>query len=173
MSLVVEDGTGLANADSYQTLEDARLNANALGLNLPASEEAAEAALRNGARYVNRYESSFTGYRTVDTQALSFPRTNSIRSFGTNCIDVASNAIPNELIMAQMFAAVEYGKGTDVMPVDDGLSVQLKEVVGAVKKQFFNNGKTGKGIVITQAIDALKPLMGASSGGLSCRTVRR
>lgn len=173
MALVVEDGTGLANADSYQTLEDARLNANALGLNLPAGEEAAEAALRNGARYVNRYESSFTGYRTVDTQALSFPRTNSIRSFGTNCIDVASDAIPNELIMAQMFAAVEYGKGTDVMPVDDGLSVQLKEVVGAVKKQFFDNGKTGKGIVITQAIDALKPLMGASGGGLSFRTVRR
>jgi len=75
--------------------------------------------------------------------------------------------------MAQMFAAVEYGKGTDVMPVDDGLSVQLKEVVGAVKKQFFDNGKTGKGIVITQALDALKPLMGASSGGLSFRTVRR
>lgn len=172
MPLVVEDGTGLENADSYQTLEDARLNANALGLCLPASDATAEAALRNGARYVDRYESSFSGYRTVDTQALSFPRKNAIRSFGTNCIDIASDAIPNELIMAQMFAAVEYGKGTDVMPVDDGLSVQLKEVVGAVKKQFFDNGKTGKSVVITQAIDALKPLM-SQSGGLSFRTVRR
>ncbi len=170
MSLIVEDGTGISNADSYQTLADARNNANALGLTLPTTDKKAEEALRNGARYVNRYESRFSGTRLLDTQSLSYPRENSIRCFGTNCSDVASGVIPSELITAQMLAAVEYGKGTNVMPADDGLSVKLKQVDG-LKKEFFDNGKTGKGVTITAAIDALRPLM-IAGGRFSARTVR-
>ena len=171
MALVVEDGTGLANADSYQSLVDARANANALGLNLPAGEVDAEVALRNGARYADRYERRFSGSRLVDTQALAYPRKDSYRCFGNNSIVVASDAIPNEMIMAQVFAAVEYGKGTDVMPVNDGKSIASNEVVGAVKQSYFDNGKTGKSIVITKSVDALSPLL-CVGGGFTVRTKR-
>ena len=171
MPLVAEDGTGLANADSYQTLADARLSAASLGLCLPAQDVDAEIALRNGARYADRYEGSFSGSRLLDAQSLAYPRENSYRCFGSNTIDVDSDSIPKEIILAQLFAAIEYGAGTDVMPTDDGLSIQSEEVTGAVKVQYFDNGKTGSSIVITKAIDALKPLL-CVGGGLSCRTVR-
>ena len=72
---------------------------------------------------------------------------------------------------AQMMAAVEYGKGTSISPVDSGLSVASKEVVGAVKQSFFNNGKTGKGVTITQAVEAMEPLL-CNNRGLSMRTLR-
>jgi len=169
--LIVEDGTGLANADSYQSLIDARASADLLGLALPVVDADAEVALRNGARYADRYESRFAGTRLVDTQALSFPRLDSYKCYGNNTIDIASDSIPNEMKLAQMFAAVEYGKGTDIMPVNNGKSVKLNEVIGAVKQEFFDNGKTGKSITITTSVDALSPLL-CIGGGFTVRTVR-
>jgi hypothetical protein len=171
MALIVSDGTGLANADSYQTLVDARASADLLGLALPVVDADADIALRNGARYVDRYESRFAGTRLVDTQALSFPRLDSYKCYGNNTIDIASDSIPNEIKLAQMFAAVEYGKGTDVMPVNDGKSIASNEVVGAVKQSYFDNGKTGKSIVITKSVDALSPLL-CVGGGFTVRTKR-
>lgn len=171
MALVVEDGTGLSNADSYVSINDARVEANALGLSLPANTTDAESALRNGARYVNGFEGRFSGSRLVDDQALSFPREDSIKCFGTNCIDIASNAIPRDLKLGQVLAAVEYGKGVDVTPNDDGLSIQSEEVTGAVKVQYFDNGKTGADVTLTASINAIKPLM-VVGGGLTARTVR-
>ena len=171
MPLIVEDGTGLSNSDSYQTLAEARLSAQLLGLALPAQDVEAEQALRNGARYVDGFEGSFSGTRLLDTQALSYPRVDSYRCYGRNTIDVASDTIPLDLIAAQLMAAVEYGKGTEIMPVDNGLSVASNEVVGAVKQSYFDNGKTGAEIEITQAVDALRPLMCLNTG-LTMRTNR-
>jgi hypothetical protein len=171
MALIVEDGTGLANAHSYQTLVDARASADLLGVTLPVDDTVAEVALRNGARYVDRYEKRFSGTRLVVTQALPFPRLKSYKCYGNNTIDIASDEIPKELKVAQMFAATEYGKGTDVMPVNDGKSIASNEVVGAVKRSYFDNGKTGKSIVITRSVDALSPLL-CVGGGFTVRTKR-
>ncbi|MBU4707835.1 DnaT-like ssDNA-binding protein, partial [Salmonella enterica] len=47
MALVVEDGSIVAGADSYLSLEDARALAAKYGYALPADDTEAEAALRN------------------------------------------------------------------------------------------------------------------------------
>jgi hypothetical protein len=172
MPLIVEDGTGLANSDSYQTLANARVSAQLLGFALPAQDVEAEQALRNGARYVDGFEGSFSGTRLLSTQALSYPRENSYRCYGRNTIDVGSDSIPTDLITAQLMAAAEYGKGTDIMPVNDGLSIASSEVVGAVKESYFDNGKSGNEIQITIAIDALRSLLCVGSG-LTMKSSRR
>ena len=171
MALVVEDGTGLANADSYQTLIDARASSSALGLILPLDDDEADIALRNGFRYVNGYEGSFSGERLTTTQSASWPRENAYRCYYRNQIAIADDEVPADIITAQMMAAVEYGKGTDISPVDDGLSIASNEVVGAVKQSYFDNGKTGSSIKITQAVEALNPLL-CNSRGLTMRTLR-
>jgi len=171
MPLVIEDGTGVANADSYQTLADARASAALLGLALPADDTETEIALRNGYRYVNGFEPSFSGTRTTTTQTGAWPRTDAYYCYGRNQVDIATDAIPADIVAAQMMAGVEYGKGTDVMPVDNGLSIASQEVVGAVKRSFFDNGKTGGEITITQAVDAMSALL-CVSFGLSMRTNR-
>lgn len=171
MALIVEDGTGLVNADSYQTLVAARASAALLGLILPLDDDEADIALRNGFQYVNSFEGSFSGERFTATQSGSWPRDNAYRCYGRNQIAIADDDLPTDIVTAQMMAAVEYGKGTSISPVDNGLSVASKEVVGAVKQSFFNNGKTGKGVTITQAVEAMGPLL-CNNRGLSMRTLR-
>jgi hypothetical protein len=78
MSLAVEDGTGLANADSYVSVADCATYATDRALSFPTTDNAAcEAALRRATAAIdNRYRLRFTGYRTHRrAQALEWPRT--------------------------------------------------------------------------------------------------
>ncbi|WP_237332568.1 DnaT-like ssDNA-binding protein, partial [Salmonella enterica] len=116
MALVVEDGSIVAGADSYLSLEDARALAAKYGYALPADDTEAEAALRNGAMYVGLQEPAMCGRRVSATQSLSFPRTG-ISLYG---FPVASNVIPDQVKLAQLIAGVEYGNGADVRASSDG-----------------------------------------------------
>lgn len=156
MPLIVETGVGLADADSYISLVDARAMAVKFGYVLPADDTAAEVALRQGAQYVDLQEGCFGGSRFTATQALAWPRTETTNKFG---FDIPSGTIPPQLASAQVAAAAEYGAGTDVRATNDGKSVASEEVVGAVAVSYFNNGKTGGTVEITKSLDALKPLM--------------
>ena len=156
MALVVETGAGLADSDSYISLSDARAFAAKYGVTLPALDSDAEVALRQGAQYVDLQESGFRGARLVDSQAMAWPRTETVNAYGQT---IAAGAMPKQLGMAQVYAAAEYGAGTDVRATDDGKAVASEEVTGAVAVSYFNNGKTGGSVVITRAMDALSPLL--------------
>ena len=146
MALIVESGAGLADADSYISLADARTFAANYGITLPADDAEAEIALRQGTQYVDLQESCFIGERLTDTQALAYPRDD-------------DSGMPVELGRATAYAAAEFSLGTDVRASDDGKAIASEEVVGAVKVEYFNNGKTGGTVTITKAMDALKRLL--------------
>ena len=170
MALVVETGVGLADADSFISLFDARAFAAKYGINLPADDAAAEVALRQGCQYVELQQKCFSGSRLTTTQALSWPRAGATNVYG---VEYADGVIPAQLGFAQVYAAAEYATGKDVRASDDGLSVASKEVTGAVAVSYFNNGKTGKTLSITKSLDALAPLMvSRSNNGFEFRVVR-
>ena len=170
MALVVESGVGLADADSFISLEGARAFAAKYGITLPADDEAAEVALRQGCQYVELQQKCFSGSRLTTTQALSWPRTGATNAYGD---EYADGNMPPQLGFAQVYAAAEYAAGKDVRASDDGLSVASKEVTGAVAVSYFNNGKTGKSIAITKSLDTLSPLMvSCSNNGFEFRVVR-
>ena len=62
MALIIEDGSIVANANSFISLVDARAYAATIGLTLPVDDTEAEVTLINGARYVNSQEPSFQGF---------------------------------------------------------------------------------------------------------------
>ena len=170
MALVVEDGTGKADADSFISLIGARAFAEKYGITLPTNDTAAEVALRQGCQYVELQQKCFSGSRLTSTQALSWPRTAATNAYGAEYTD---GDMPPQLGFAQVYAAAEYAAGKDVRASDDGLSVASKEVTGAVAVSYFNNGKTGKAITITKSLDALSPLMtSCSNNGFEFRVVR-
>ena len=169
MALVVEDGTGKADADSFISLVDARAFAAKYGITLPADDTAAEVALRQGCQYVELQQKCFSGSRLTTTQALSWPRTGATNVYG---VEYADGDMPVQLGYSQVYAAAEYAAGKDVRASDDGLSVASKEVTGAVAVSYFNNGKTGKAITITKSLDALAPLMVSCNSGFEFRVVR-
>lgn len=78
MSLIVEDGTGLANAESYISVADATTYHAAIGNTAwaaLATDALREQALRRATQYmVGRYRLSWTGTRMSATQALDWPR---------------------------------------------------------------------------------------------------
>lgn len=169
MTLVVEDGSIVAGADSWLSLSDARALADKYGYVLPADDVEAEAALRNGAMYVGLQENSLCGRRVSAAQSLSFPRTG-ISLYG---FPVANNVIPDQVKLAQVAAAVEYGKGTDVRASSDGRITTMERVEGAVTVQYADNGMTGATVTITAAMDALKPLIcGGGNNGFQFRVTR-
>lgn len=106
MALTVEDGSGLADAESYVSASDCASYASARGLTFPASPpDAAEAALRRATAYLdNTYRTRFPGQRKrFRLQALEWPRVGVV---DMNGFPVADDEIPSEIIRATCEAAV-------------------------------------------------------------------
>ena len=78
MALVVETGTGIANADSYLSVTDAdtyNTNHSASAAWISAAEAVKEKALRLATQYLDvRYGGRWKSFRTNETQALAWPR---------------------------------------------------------------------------------------------------
>ena len=78
MSLIVEDGTGLANAQSYISVADADTyftEHSAPAVWTAASTAAKEKALKLAAQYMDAiFKMRWKGIRKQETQALDFPR---------------------------------------------------------------------------------------------------
>lgn len=73
--LVVEDGTGLADANSYSSIPLYTEYWNNLGVEVTASQAELDGALIRGAQFLDlTYGPSLVGVRMTDTQALEFPR---------------------------------------------------------------------------------------------------
>ena len=172
MALIVENGTGLEDADSYISLVDARAYALKFGYTLPVDDTQAEIFLRKGAIDVDLHESSFAGGRLNDNQGLAWVRVNAYKCSGQNQITIPSDTVPNEAKYAQVIYADAYTKGLTVRANDDGLAVAAKEVTGAVKIAYFDNSKTGGAIEITEATDMLASLMCVNSNPFSIQTIK-
>lgn len=166
--LIVEDGSIVPGADSYISLADARALADKYGWTLPTDDTQADTALRNGAGYVGLQESAMCGSRVSPLQSLAYPRKN-VTLYG---FPVAITTIPDQIKLAQVIAAAEYGQGTDVRASTDGRATSMERVEGAVTVQYFNNGATGATTVITAAIDALRPLLCGMNNGSSFNVYR-
>jgi hypothetical protein len=94
MTLAVENGTGLANAESYISVADASTRHTALGnaaWAALANDTLREQALRRATQYMEQaYRERWQGVRLNATQALSWPRWD----VWTDGYPVAPDAVP-------------------------------------------------------------------------------
>jgi len=138
MTLIVEDGTGVADADSYVTLEEARIIAANYGLNLPVDDVEAQVELRKGYLGLNANEPELQGYRTYTQQTGIFPRSDVYK----NCELVDSTAIPQSIKMAQLYQSDAYSNGVDANGVDNGQEISEFNVQGVYSEKYFDKGST-------------------------------
>lgn len=106
MALIVEDGSGKPDAESYVSVSDCASYATARGLMFPAEPGAnAEAALRRGTSWLDGvYRGSFPGRRKNGrAQALEWPRTGAVDITGE---EIADGEIPQEIVQACCEAAI-------------------------------------------------------------------
>ncbi len=136
--LIVEDGTGLANAESYIAVADADARHAALGNSgWTGSDTVKEAALRRATQFMEQaYRSIWKGTRLTRVQALSWPR------YGATVdgYDLASNVVPTEIANACADLALR-GLTAD-LNADQTRGI-VREKVGPLETEYDRNSPQG------------------------------
>lgn len=170
MALIPEDGTGLPDADSYESLAEFKAYADAHGFDYttPAYSDAAiEAAMRRATAWLDAtYRTRYTGdVRFPATQALEWPRT------GATWRDVAlaDDVIPLALRRAQSEAAWRELVSPGVLSPDYvATSIVTREKVGPLEVQYAASSATSASDIAPDVgvIDGLlAPLLDLSWAG--------
>jgi hypothetical protein len=157
MALIVETGSGAANANSYVALDAARTLADMLYVALPADDATAESALVAAARFLEGFRDQFKGSLSNGSdQALCWPR--SLADIGG--FEVGSDSIPYSLKCAQVAAASLIGAGSNLTPNSDGRFVTKKDIDGLVTEYSEKLYSTPDGSPRWGIVDAyLRPLL--------------
>jgi hypothetical protein len=192
-TLVVEDGSGVAGANSYVSYDDAMAFAALRGFSLGPDQATAEINLIQAADYLEAQRNRYQGWKTNDpavfvppeVQPLQWPRTwVFIDAVGQasywqllngyeNITWVVSNPFPNdaipiELINAQIVLAKNVADGVTLMPTQNGPFVTMQKV-GTLEKHFSEIVNTSIAPDMLAVNAWLQPLLknANSAGGLT------
>lgn len=130
MSLIIEDGTGKPDADSFATAAELVTYAANYGATIPQDIPAQESLLRRAALAMDGY--TWKGTRTNGEQALSWPR----RDVTIDERTLPSDSVPVRIKSGQMALAAEIHTD-DIDPIDKRKgAVTLERVEGAVTREY-------------------------------------
>jgi len=161
MALTIEDGTGVASADSYITEADAQTLAATYGISLPAVVADAEIALRQGYLNLNTHEIQLQEYRVYAVQTGIFPRS----YVYANGFLLASDAIPQDVKLAQLYAASAIASGVDTNAVDNGQNLASFDVKDVYSETYQSNARVKVNSRIQGVYNSLYPYYKAAIAG--------
>lgn len=149
-AIVVEDGTGLADANSWVDRATTIQYALDQGVTL-ADDSTTDVLLYKARAYLETFR--YVGERATTTQRLSWPRKNA------EIEDVAfpSDEIPQQIIDAQMQLAI-YAQSTDLAPVVTGAFV-TREKVGPIETEYASSVRTNGQPYFPLIDELLAPLL--------------
>lgn len=168
MALVIENGSGLANAEAYSSVADCSAWASKYyGNALTGSDAGKEAAIRRAVAYMDglRWKGAST---TGRVQALAWPR-----SGVTDCegLAIGANVIPAEVIFAQhVLARAEFQSPGVLSPSVTLGAVVKRERVDVIEAEYDTSRLQGTADelrpLVTMAMDKLRCLLAVAPGGL-------
>src|SRR5690349_12886017 len=139
IEIIVEDGSGVENANSYVSVETARLYATNRGVTLPASDDEVAAWLIKATDYLESFACKYQGHKTDCTYPLQWPRTGVVIC----CVDFPSDAIPKALKDAQCAAVIAQSEGLVLQPNITAQDYVTEETVGPITTKYANPVQTG------------------------------
>ena len=158
MTLIVETGSIIANANSYVSVNDAQAFLSARGVSIDHNDNKCESLLLRSMDVLNALD--YCGTRSTVAQALPFPRS------GVSLSDsrpLADNAIPPELIAAQVWCAYYIWMGSDPSAVS--VAGVKREKVDALEVEYATSSKTSITVSdMPNVKNALKYLVCSSAG---------
>jgi len=163
MALVIEDGTGKTNSNSFATAAETITYAEDRGFSFSAVEADVEKLLIKAADFLLGLEPQMKGLRTNQNQRLPFPR---VRVLLFNNVDyIASDEIPERLKEVQMRLAVSaYANSNELVPDGTGQEV-VREKVGPLEVQYAERGTGTVHPQFNQAMDLLAPFLEFGGSG--------
>lgn len=165
MSITVETGTGLPDADSYASIIEADARCASLGATAWAAlgEEGKEIALRKATLFMATYRTRWAGRRVCQQQSLDWPRYNVL----VDGFILPSTIVPADVVNACIDLAVRSLVGP-LMP--DLTQAVKKKKVGPIEIEYAAGTNAEKEY---REIDAvLAPYFGVSGGSNSIRITR-
>lgn len=141
MALIIEDGSIVANAQSYASAADVRAFAILRGVALSADDAVVEAQIISAMDYIESKEPKMKGSRVESTQSLSWPRANA----PIQCNDYyPDDQIPPQLKQALGHLVIAQFNGAVLMPVLDPNAARVKrKKVDVLETEYFGPKETG------------------------------
>jgi len=139
VALIVEDGTGITNAEAYDSIANVTTYLTAYGEDADWSALTADADREHRARRVTRYMdanfgATWKGARSNRTQALDWPRTGVYDNDG---FEVSATAMPTRFLAA--FAVLCERASTESLAVDQSAPGEIKRIknkVGSLEQEI-------------------------------------
>ena len=159
-TIIVEDGTGVAGANSYVTEAELTTYATDRGVTLTGSPDV---LIIQAMDYVE--VQSFKGEKASETQALEWPRT----GVYIDGVLIDSDAIPDQLKALEMRVALDIDAGSDPSGVSSQ-NVKQETVFGAVSVTY----QDGSGVSnVSKQATALLSKLTVGGGGVNQFSVMR
>ena len=152
MALIIEDGSNVANAQSFVTAAELVTYAALRGLAIAATEAEQESDLVLSMDYITGLESSLQGFRTASDQVLPFPRSGVV----LNGYAVESDTIPQTLKNAQMECAI--AANTQLLQINQEQNNVQSEKVDVLETSYFKGGSKTQ-IRLDRVMAYLSPYM--------------
>lgn len=168
IDIIVEDGSDVANANSYADVAAARAYASARGVVLPADDDEVAAMLIRSNDYLEAQACRYQGKQSSSLQALQWPRTGVL----LNGDELPSNVIPKSLIAAQIQLSMAINAGFDLQPNISPQDYVIKEKVDVIETQYADPLAVGILPTFTAVNALLAPLFGECGSGKFIRTIR-
>lgn len=166
ITIVPEDGSGVAGANSYAVPQQLIDYAAQRGVTL-ADDDSTAVLLIKACDYIE--SKNYAGLPTHDDQPLKWPRI-----IGCNTADdPQSNSIPWNIVKAQIVAALLVNDGEDLMPIGDG-NIMTKQKVGPIETDWSPNPKSN-GPIFPQLDSLLEPYVQGNNlfGGFANLSISR
>jgi hypothetical protein len=170
ITVTVEDGTLVTNANSYVSIADVRAYALQRGITL-STDDAVAAQLIVGTDYLEQFECQYQGKRVDCTtpQALAWPR----KSVVLCCEDWPEDQIPKNLKSALSTLVIAQHSGVNLFPNIGPADYIIREKVGPLETEYANPLESGISTRITGVDALLAPLFGScGETGFLLRTIR-
>lgn len=154
MALIVEDGSGVINANSYGSIVDAKAYAVDRGIDLGTDNSKITAWLIQGTDYLESF--NYVGLENVFGQALSWPR-----KFVRFDIDTVfpTNQIPTNLVKALFELVIVQFNGLVLSPVSDGSPFVTEEKVDVLLEKFSERISTTGQPILPKILSLLRGMI--------------
>lgn len=135
MALIVEDGSGVVGANTYRSLEDIRLWAEARGVTtIPTDDAEAEILVIKAMDFIERLRDKFAGSPSSPGQALSFPRD----GIFYECDYIAADVIPTRVKDALTLLTIYASQGIELEPIHAGGETKflIRQKLGPIEREY-------------------------------------
>lgn len=169
MAIIVEDGTGLGNSNSYVSVEFATNYAASIGATFDPADETSLVSATQAVDLL--YGSKYLGSKLTAEQALLFPRTEFVDANG-----FTRSGIPVELKKATVEAAIAQQAGITLIPNPsrDQVLTRKTSKVGDLEQTFEYADTATSTAQLTKVGLTISPILkaGSSSSFRSIHIVR-